>query len=56
MNDEFAARYFIPPDCRSERPVALSFLSLNIWLVMILFVKLVPMGILQLYESSQNGY
>ena len=52
----FVARYFIPPDRQSERAMAVSFWSLNIGLAMMLFVNLVPIGILQLYDSFQNGY
>ncbi len=33
-----------------------SFWSLNIGLMMMLFVNLVPIGILQLYDSFQSGY
>ncbi|MGE5612151.1 MAG: nitric-oxide reductase large subunit [Bacillota bacterium] len=52
----FVARYFIPPDRGSERAMAISFWSLNIGLAWMLFVNLVPMGILQLFDSFQNGY
>lgn len=52
----FVARYFIPPDRKSERAMAISFWSLNIGLAWMLFVNLVPMGIVQLYDSFNNGY
>jgi nitric oxide reductase subunit B len=52
----FVARYFIPPDRASERAMKISFWSLNIGLFMMVFVNLVPMGILQLNDSFQNGY
>jgi len=52
----FVARYFIPPDARSERAMKCSFWSLNIGLAWMLFVNLVPVGIMQLYDSLQNGY
>jgi nitric oxide reductase subunit B len=52
----FVARYFIPPDRRSEQAMRLSFWSLNIGLLSMLFVNLIPIGILQLYDSFQNGY
>jgi nitric oxide reductase subunit B len=52
----FVARYFIPPDRRSEQAMRVSFWSLNIGPLMMLFVNLVPIGILQLYDSFQNGY
>jgi nitric oxide reductase subunit B len=52
----FVARYFIPPDRRSERAMKMSFWSLNIGLGLMLFVNLVPMGIIQLYDAFKNGY
>ncbi|HEY3412727.1 MAG TPA: cbb3-type cytochrome c oxidase subunit I [Armatimonadota bacterium] len=52
----FVARYFIPPDKNSERAMKISFWSLNIGLAMMLFVNLVPIGILQLNDSFTNGY
>ncbi len=52
----FVARYFIPPDKNSERAMRWSFWSLNIGLAWMLFVNLVPIGILQLHDSFQNGY
>jgi nitric oxide reductase subunit B len=52
----FVARYFIPPDNRSEKAMKWSFWGLNIGLSMMIFVNLVPMGIIQLYDSFQNGY
>ncbi len=52
----FVARYFIPPDRASERAMKISFWSLNLGLGWMLFVNLVPMGIVQLADSFQNGY
>ena len=52
----FVARYFIPPDRRSERAMKISFFSLNIGLAYMLFVNLVPIGMFQLFDSFQNGY
>ncbi len=52
----FVARYFIPPDRRSEQAMRISFWSLNIGLLLMLCLNLVPIGILQLYDSFQNGY
>jgi nitric oxide reductase subunit B len=52
----FVARYFIPPDRRSERAMKTSFWSLNIGLALMLFVNLVPMGIIQLQDAFQYGY
>jgi nitric oxide reductase subunit B len=52
----FVARYFIPPDRKSERAMRWSFWSLNIGLLWMISVNLVPIGIIQLYDSYQNGY
>ncbi len=52
----FVARYFIPPDRASTRAMAISFWSLNIGLLLMIFANLVPMGILQLYDAVANGY
>jgi nitric oxide reductase subunit B len=52
----FVARYFIPPDRASERAMAISFWGLNIGLFLMIFVNLVPMGILQLYDAVAHGY
>ncbi|MCL5103004.1 MAG: nitric-oxide reductase large subunit [Armatimonadetes bacterium] len=52
----FVARYFIPPDRKSEMAMKTSFWSLNIGLAWMVFVNLVPTGTLQLFDSFQNGY
>ncbi len=52
----FVARYFIRPDRRSEQAMKISFWSLNIGLAWMLFVNLIPIGTLQLYDSFQIGY
>lgn len=52
----FVARYFIPPDKGSERAMRWSFWSLNIGLAWMIFVNLVPIGVLQLDEAVRNGY
>jgi nitric oxide reductase subunit B len=52
----FVARYFIPPDRASERAMSISFWSLNIGLLLMIFINLVPMGILQLHDALANGY
>lgn len=52
----FVARYFIPPDRRSERAMQISFWSLNLGLAYMLFANLVPIGMFQLFDSFQNGY
>jgi nitric oxide reductase subunit B len=52
----FVARYFIPPDRNSELAMKTSFWSLNIGLALMMFVNLIPLGTIQLYDSSLNGY
>jgi len=52
----FVARYFIPPDSRSERAMAISFWSLNIGLAWMTLVNLFPVGALQMADSVQHGY
>jgi nitric oxide reductase subunit B len=52
----FVARYFIPHDQRAEKAMKWSFWGLNIGLALMIFVNLVPMGIIQLNDSFQNGY
>ena len=52
----FAARYFIPPDRRSEIAMRTSFWSLNIGLLLMICANLAPMGLLQLRDSYQVGY
>ncbi len=52
----FVARYFIPPDRGSRFAMGLSFWSLNLGLAWMLFANLVPIGIVQLYDSFQSGY
>jgi len=52
----FVARYFIPPDRRSELAMKTSFWSLNIGLLLMLGVNLIPVGLLQLGDSFANGY
>jgi nitric oxide reductase subunit B len=52
----FVARYFIPPDRLSNAAMAISFWGLNVGLGLMLFVNLVPMGIMQLYDSARYGY
>jgi nitric oxide reductase subunit B len=52
----FVARYFIPPDRRSRWAMGLSFWSLNLGLAWMLFVNLVPIGIMQLGDSFTHGY
>jgi len=52
----FVARYFIPPDRRSENAMKWSFWSLNIGLAWMLFVNLFPIGALQVADSLRFGY
>ncbi|MHB1463012.1 MAG: nitric-oxide reductase large subunit [Armatimonadota bacterium] len=52
----FAARYFITPDRKSEMAMKLSFWSLNIGLIWMTLANLVPIGIIQLFDSFQYGY
>ncbi|HVQ96294.1 MAG TPA: cbb3-type cytochrome c oxidase subunit I [Mycobacteriales bacterium] len=52
----FALRYLVPADRWSDRLAAISFWSLNIGLAWMVFVTLLPMGILQLYHSVDIGY
>ncbi len=52
----FVARYFIPPDRRSELAMKVSFWSLNIGLAWMVFINLAPIGTLQLLDSFGIGY
>jgi nitric oxide reductase subunit B len=52
----FVARYFVPRDRKSERAMKVSFWSLNVGLAWMVFVNLVPIGILQVYDSVGHGY
>lgn len=52
----FVARYFVVPDRASRRAMRLSFWSLNIGLGLMVVTNLVPIGIMQLYDSFKNGY
>jgi nitric oxide reductase subunit B len=52
----FALRYLVPPERWSDRLAAISFWSLNIGLAWMVFVTLLPLGILQLYHSVDVGY
>lgn len=52
----FALRYLIPEDRWSERAARVSFWGLNLGLAWMVFVTLLPLGLLQLYESVNHGY
>lgn len=52
----FCLRYLIPPERWSDRTAQISFWSLNIGLAWMCFATLFPLGILQLYQSVNQGY
>lgn len=52
----FCLRYMIPETLWSNRAAKISFWSLNIGLVWMVFITLFPLGILQLYTSVSQGY
>ncbi len=52
----FGLRYLIPEDRWSERAAKLCFWSLNLGLGWMVFVGLLALGMLQLFESMNHGY
>jgi nitric oxide reductase subunit B len=52
----FALRYIIPANRWPDRLAKLSFWSLNIGLAWMVFVTLLPLGVLQLWHSVNDGY
>ena len=52
----FAFRYVIPADKWPEKAARLSFWCLNIGLAWMVFATLLPLGVLQLYASVNDGY
>ena len=52
----FAFRYVIPADKWPEKWARISFWCLNIGLAWMVFVTLLPLGVLQLYHSVNDGY
>jgi nitric oxide reductase subunit B len=52
----FCLRYLIPEERWPERMAKVSFWSLNLGLAWMSFATLLPLGLLQLYESVNNGY
>ncbi len=52
----FAYLYIIPADKWPEKLARLSFWSLNIGLAWMMFATLLPLGVLQLYHSVNDGY
>ena len=52
----FALRYIIPPQRWPDKLAKLSFWSLNIGLAWMVFATLLPLGVLQLWHSVNDGY
>ncbi|TGB36859.1 nitric-oxide reductase large subunit [Mycolicibacterium peregrinum] len=52
----FAFRYVIPADKWPEKWTRMSFWCLNIGLAWMVFASLLPLGVLQLYHSVNEGY
>lgn len=52
----FAFRYVIPADKWPEKWARMSFWCLNIGLAWMVFASLLPLGVLQLYHSVNEGY
>lgn len=52
----FAFRYVIPADKWPEKAARISFWCLNIGLAWMVFATLLPLGVLQLYASVNDGY
>ncbi|WP_245643036.1 nitric-oxide reductase large subunit [Piscicoccus intestinalis] len=52
----FALRYLVPREKWSDKLAKISFWSLNIGLAWMVFATLLPLGVLQLYQSVGNGY
>ena len=52
----FCLRYLIPADKWPEKWARISFWSTNIGLAWMCFATLLPLGILQLYKSVDDGY
>ena len=52
----FCIRYLIPEQRWPDRAAKVSFWSLNVGLAWMVFATLFPLGLLQLYESVNQGY
>ena len=52
----FCLRYVIPEERWPERAAQVSFWSLNLGLLWMVFATLFPLGVLQLYHSVSQGY
>lgn len=52
----FALRYIIPAEKWPERAIRFSFWMTNIGLAWMVFISLMPLGVMQLYKSVDEGY
>ncbi len=52
----FALRYIVPASRWPDRLAKLSFWSLNVGLAWMVFVTLLPLGVVQLWHSVNDGY
>lgn len=52
----FCIRYMIPEERWSDLAAKISFWSLNLGLAWMVFATLLPLGLMQLYESPNSGY
>ncbi|MEX5268636.1 MULTISPECIES: nitric-oxide reductase large subunit [Kocuria] len=52
----FALRYLIPPERWPDRLAKISFWSLNLGLAWMVFATLLPLGVVQLWHSVNDGY
>jgi nitric oxide reductase subunit B len=52
----FALRYIVPAERWPDKLAKVSFWSLNIGLAWMVFVTLLPLGVLQLFHSVNEGY
>ncbi|MFD1505983.1 nitric-oxide reductase large subunit [Georgenia yuyongxinii] len=52
----FALRYLIPPEKWPDRLAKISFWSLNLGLAWMMFATLLPLGVIQLWYSVNDGY
>ncbi|HEX6246358.1 MAG TPA: cbb3-type cytochrome c oxidase subunit I [Nocardioidaceae bacterium] len=52
----FALRYLIPADRWPDKLARLSFWSLNLGLAWMVFATLLPLGVIQLWHSVNDGY
>ncbi|MGE3271551.1 MAG: cbb3-type cytochrome c oxidase subunit I, partial [Chloroflexota bacterium] len=52
----FCLRYLVPAERWSDQAAKISFWSLNVGLAWMCFATLLPLGLVQLYESVNRGY